>query len=273
MTTASRVLVDAHVHLHDCFDVPAFLDTAAANFAAAARTLGLDSTPPGCLMLTESRGVDRFASLAGGSVATGPWQVSPTDERVSVIARRHDGAAIALVAGRQIICREGLEVLALGTCANFADGEPIRDVLKRVGALQAMAVMPWGVGKWHGARGRLVAELIRQQPVQPLYVGDNGGRLGLAPEPRLFAVAQSAQIPVLPGSDPLPFAAQLTKVAGYGFMADAALDQTTPFATLRGYIDHHRASLKRFGRLESLAGFLRSQIAMQIQKRRGPPAS
>jgi hypothetical protein len=31
------VLVDGHVHIHECFDVPAVFDAAAANFAAAAR--------------------------------------------------------------------------------------------------------------------------------------------------------------------------------------------------------------------------------------------
>jgi hypothetical protein len=178
-----------------------------------------------------------------------------------------------LIAGRQIVCREGLEVLGLGTRATFPDGEPMRDVLQRVIALQAMAVVPWGVGKWQGARGRLVAELVRDNPVRPLYVGDNGGRLGLASEPKQFALARQEKIAVLPGSDPLPFAAQLAKVAGYGFVADTALDEASPFATLRGCVDRQDGTPRRFGRLETPAGFLRSQIAMQIRKRRRPRAA
>ncbi len=272
MTTTSWVLVDAHVHLHDCFGATAFLDTAAANFAAAARALGLEATPVGCLMLTESEGVDHFTSLAQGRASIGTWRVSATDEPVSLIARRDNAAPIVLIAGRQIVCREGLEVLGLGTRATFTDGLPIREALQRVAAEQALAVLPWGVGKWHGARGRLVADLIAARPV-PLYVGDNGGRPALAPEPKLFAVAERAGIRVLPGSDPLPFAAQLAKVAGYGFIADVALDQANPFATLRGAIDRHDGRLRSFGRLETVTGFIRAQVAMQIQKRRRPGAS
>ena len=33
------VLVDGHVHVHECFDVAGLFDAAAANFAAAARAL------------------------------------------------------------------------------------------------------------------------------------------------------------------------------------------------------------------------------------------
>lgn len=272
MTTLSCVLVDSHVHLHDCFGAPAFLEMAAANFAAAARALGLESTPAGCLMLTESQGVDHFASLALGTASTGAWRVSATDEPVSLIAEKADVAPIVLIAGRQIVCREGLEVLGLGTRAAFTDGEPMREVLQRVVAEQALAVLPWGVGKWHGARGRLVADLIAASPV-PLYVGDNGGRLSLAPAPKLFAAARRAGIQVLPGSDPLPFEAQLAKVAGYGFVADVALDQHHPFAALRSTIDRHDGALRPFGRLETVAGFIRSQVAMQIRKRRRPRPS
>ena len=77
---------------------------------------------------------------------------------------------------------------------------------------------------------------------------------------------------VLPGSDPLPFAGQLAKVAGYGFVAEVALGRETPFATLKGCLDRLETSPRSFGRLETLPGFLRSQVAMQLQKRYRPRA-
>lgn len=268
MSPPPVTLVDAHVHLHDCFAVADFLDTAAANFTSAARALGLQSAPAGCLMLTESQGVDHFATLAAGRAASGAWQLESTDEPVSLIARSDGAAPIALIAGRQIVCREGLEVLALGTGAPFVDGEPLEDVLKRVAAAGAITVLPWGVGKWQGARGRLIAQLIGQSPIGRLYLGDNGGRLGLAPEPAMLAQARSRGITVLPGSDPLSFPGQVSKVAGYGFVAEAPLDEATPLAALGRYLAKAGPALRRFGRLETLPGFLRAQVAMQLRKRR-----
>jgi hypothetical protein len=272
MPAVSVALVDGHVHLHDCFEVPRFLDVAAANFAAAATGLGLPGEPTGCLMLVESRGVDNFARLADGTASTGAWRVESTREPVSLVAHKETGAPIVVIAGRQIVCSEGLEVLALGTRATFADGQALRDVLELVAAAGALPVVPWGVGKWQGARGRLIAGLLQDGPVQPLCLGDNGGRLGLAPRPRLFARAARRRMWVLPGSDPLPFAGQLAKVAGYGFVAEVALGREAPFATLKGWLDRLEASPRSFGRLETLPGFIRSQVAIQLQKRYRPRA-
>jgi hypothetical protein len=256
--------------VHECFELPCFLDMAAANLAAAAQALGLAAAPVCCLMLAESHGVDAFGRLAGGTVASGAWRLDPTAEAVSLVARRPGALPLVLIAGRQIVTREGLEVLALGTRATFADGQPLAAALAAVMARDALPVVPWGVGKWQGARGRLIADLLGRGRDRPLFVGDNGGRLAFAPPPQLFATAQSRQVPVLAGSDPLPSPRQIAKVAGYGFVAEVSLDAHAPFAALRSYLETLATSPRTFGRLESLPGFVRSQIAMQIQKRKRP---
>jgi hypothetical protein len=79
-------------------------------------------------------------------------------------------------------------------------------------------------------------------------------------------------VPVLAGTDPLSLPGQLAKVGGYGFVAEVALDNQAPFAALRGYLEGLEASPRTFGRLETLPGFVRSQVAMQVQKRYRPRA-
>ena len=270
MPARAASLVDGHVHLHDCFEVSEFLDAAAANFAAAAKRLGLPREPGGCILLAESQGVDQFGRLADGTASSGAWRVSPTAEPVSLIARRPGASPVVLVAGRQIVSRERLEVLAIGTRATFADGRPLDEALAEISAADAVAVVPWGVGKWQGARGRLIAALLERDRARPLFAGDNGGRLKLAPRPKLFASAQRRGVPVLAGSDPLPSPDQLVKVGGYGFVAEVDLDAKAPFAALRGYLENLETSPRTFGSLESLPGFVRAQLAMQVQKRFGP---
>ncbi|HWN37689.1 MAG TPA: hypothetical protein VNP02_04275, partial [Gammaproteobacteria bacterium] len=50
------LLVDAHVHVHECFDVARVFDAAAANFAAAARALAGERAYDAVLCLVECRG-------------------------------------------------------------------------------------------------------------------------------------------------------------------------------------------------------------------------
>ena len=259
--------MDGHVHLHECFEVQDVLDAAAANLATAAKRLGLPGALTGCVLLAESRGVDQFGRLAEGKASSGAWRVSPTQEPVSLVAHRPGALPMVLIAGRQIVSRERLEVLAIGTRTTFADGRSLDEALAGVMAADAVAVVPWGVGKWQGSRGRLIADLLERDRDRPLFVGDNGGRLGLAPRPKLFTRAQRRGVPVLAGSDPLPSPDQFAKVGGYGFVAEVDLDAQAPFAVLRGYLEGLQTSPRTFGRLESLPGFVRSQLMMQGHQR------
>jgi len=262
----SGVLVDAHVHLHDGFAAGALLEAAATNMAAAARDLGLPADTPGMLLLAESEGVDAFARLADGSRPAAPWRLEPTAEAVSLLARRPGAAPIALVAGRQIVTTERLEVLALGTRATFADGQPARAAIVAARAAEALVVLPWGVGKWTGRRRALVRELLQEFLTERLYAGDNGGRLAWSPRPRLLGEAERHGGLVLPGSDPLPFAAEVIKPGRYGFVAKVDLDPQRPFAALKRWLDQQTGSPRPYGRLERPLVFARRQIAMQKRK-------
>ncbi len=57
------------------------------------------------------------------------------------------------------------------------------------------------------AAGRSSAAWLQPSPAR-LFLGDNGGRLAMASPPRQFAIAERHGIMILPGSDPLPLAAE-----------------------------------------------------------------
>lgn len=263
---SSAVLVDAHVHLHDGFAAGAFCDAAAANVAAAARERRMPADTTGMLLLAESQGVDAFSSLADGTLPADPWRLEPTAEPITLLASRPASPPLAIVAGRQVVTAEGLEILALGTRATFADGQPARDVLTAAHAAGALTVLPWGVGKWTGRRRTLVRELLKGFLTARLYAGDNGGRLAWSPRPRLLAEAESHGRLVLPGSDSLPFPAEVSKPGRYGFVAEVKLDRRMPFAALKRWLDQQIESPRPYGRLERPLVFVNHQIAMQVRK-------
>jgi hypothetical protein len=258
----ATALIDAHVHIHDCFGGEPFFDAAAANFGRAKDDLRASGDVYGFLLLSESAGVDRFAALAQGQLRTGSWQISHTEEAVSLVATRPGVLPMFVIAGCQIATAERLEVLALGTRERPPDGAPLRTTLAALAKTDALAVLPWGFGKWMGRRGRHVAELFDERAAAPLYAGDNGGRPQGFGRPKLLAFAEAHGKLVLPGTDPLPFPGEIMKPGRYGCVADLELDRARPFASLRRWLERQGRSPRRYGCLERPWTFLDRQMCL-----------
>ena len=268
--------VDAHVHLHSCYDPDELLQNAYDNLSAVARN-GADGTASRAyfLLLAECAPDDCFGTLR--SIAQGRangssglhlrrWTVAPTEESISVVARLAQ-RELFIVAGRQVACREGLEVLVLGTTHRFADGRPIRDVLREADALGVPRVIPWGPGKWFFSRGRLLNDLIAEFRKPTLFLGDEGGRPGFWGYPQHFVQAARLGVRDLPGTDPLPFPHDVAKVGRMGLKVAIDLDPARPAASLLRALTQVSAPLERFATLEPPLRFVRNQIGMQLRKR------
>lgn len=251
--------VDAHVHIYPGWRAGDVFDAAAAN-------MGLRSGDVGALLLTETAGVDAFGGLEGSA---GGWAVEETGEDVSRRLVRGDGARMLLVAGRQIVAAEGIEIHGFGTRGAIPDGRPAREVLAALADEGVLTCLPWGVGKWSGARGALVRALIGDGPAG-MALADSGVRPGLWPRPALLAAAEAAGRAVLAGSDPLPVPGGWARAGGYGVRVAAGIDGPAPFAALAAALT---GAPPRFGRLERTGAFLANQVAMQIRKRTGKARS
>jgi len=271
-------VVDAHVHIHACYEPDEVLDNACGNLSRSRK----EARPPGnqalFLLMTECAQDDYFDKLRALALPgeaplnqTAPlrlkrWSVMPTSEEISVIAR-NGSRKLFIVAGRQIACREGLEVLVIGTTSRFPDGLPIRDVLKETDTLGVPRVIPWGPGKWFFRRGRLLNELLQEFRKPTLFLGDEGGRPGFWGYPAHFEQAARLGIRDLPGTDPLPFPHDVKKVGRMGFRVTLDLDEARPAGSLLRVLTEQRAPLERFATLESPLRFVRNQIGMQLRKR------
>lgn len=218
------ILVDFHVHLYDCFSLSEALTAAAENFQETADKVG-STDYQSVLCLTESCGYDVFGQLQAG-LTMPHWRCETTGEEESLVlvakARR-----IILVAGRQINTHERVEVLALGTRQLFGDNLPLQETLKQVVEAGGLPVLPWGVGKWSGHRGRLVSEVLLAS-TWPVFAGDNGGRPYGWPTPGVFAEVVRRERTVLPGSDPLPISAEQGRIGSFGAVARETLGEQTP---------------------------------------------
>ncbi len=269
--------VDAHVHVHPCYDPDDLLQNAYDNLAAASIDRDRHEAIACFLLLAECAPEDTFGALLaladGRPAARGAsglrlrrWAVGPTAEAVSVVAR--DGhRELFIVAGRQVACREGLEVLVLGTRHRFADGRPIREVLRESEALDVPRVIPWGPGKWLFRRGRLLNALLEEFRKPTLFLGDEGGRPVFWGYPQHFEHAARMGVRDLPGTDPLPFPRDIDKVGRMGLKIAVDLDPARPCGSLVRALTQAGAPVERFATLEPPLRFVRNQIGMQLRKR------
>lgn len=241
------VLVDSHVHFHPCYDGARF-------FAAARRNLAPAAT--GVLMLTECEGHDAFDT----------WQRSPpaglvprpTGETISLDFGAAEGRRLIVIAGRQLVTTERLELLALGLPGSAPPRAPLAECVAAVREAGALPVLPWGFGKWTGARARIAAAALEALPV---LAGDNGGRPEVTPLPRLLRGRR-----VLRGSDPLPLAGQEERVGAFGFGLELELGER-PGAALLARLDDPEAALEDHGAGVSLAACARAQLALRLRRR------
>ena len=269
------ILIDAHVHVYDCFSLPSFLDSAYRNFRAEACRQGKDLTFTGILLFTETSQDNWFRRLCACAdndqvvrdTAAKEWRFRRTAEASSLLAKSSEGHRLILVAGRQVVTAEDLEVLALCTDAMFDDGLPLAQTVKTVHKIGGLPTIPWGAGKWLGRRGALLTEFLKDTPATDIFLGDNSARPKFWSAPRHFRIAREKGIKVLPGTDPLPFSSETWRPGSFGFAIGAIIDPDYPANSLTSVLKDSSTDIQPYGSLESTARFLRNQVAMQLRKR------
>lgn len=268
------ILVDAHVHIYDCFDLETFLDSALKNFKAEAVRYGQEDSFTALLLLTETARENWFHRLAGyagnksgtGTRSIGYWTFHRTNENCSLYARRRDDQELFLIAGRQIVTAEHLEVLALATAKDFRDGFPMEELIEAVKENGGIPAIPWGPGKWMGRRGVFLRNLLERAKDPGLFLGDNGNRPSFWRRPPHFSLAETKGIRVLPGTDPLPFPSKSRCPGSFGFSLQGSITSEHPARDLKRILADQTTCPKAYGHLEHPWRFFRNQLAMQIIK-------
>lgn len=261
--------VDSHIHFHTCFDEGIFFDSCFFNLSK----IGLPSVKNGILFFTEGKNEDSFNSLIkksrikSHSQANLWYELQSSREKDSIDVLRNIGdGRIIIFPGFQIVTKENLEVLSLGTKTRLPDGDAIESTIDKVISLGGIPVLPWGFGKWYGNRGKKVDEIIMKR-IPNLFLGDNGGRTSLLPNPPQFRLAEANGLRILPGSDPLPFPQEAARPMSYGFAGKINFDENNPWESVKHSLLDESLKIEKFGNLTSPFAFVKTQIAMQIKKR------
>ena len=263
-------VVDAHVHFHRTELVAPTLRAALGNFSNV--TGGADGCA-GALLLAQGR-AERVFEWLRGETRVEEWAFAPAgDEPQTLLATAPDGRWLAIVNGRQVRSACGLEVLAIGTCAEFEDGEGFEAMVERVARSDALLVIPWGFGKWLGRRGAVVRAALERLDRRTICVGDNGGRLEWSREPRLMREARAKGFRVVPGSDPFPFGGDYRRVGRFGLCLNMSPPRVGLWRSIRTLLTGDSPPPRSYGRRVYPARFLFNNVAVQLVRRLKPGLS
>jgi len=268
MSEPATILIDTHVHLY-AGAVGAMLNSAAERFAASAKVFDLKPGYVACLMLTETARDSVFADLVEQGGEHDGWQITGEAKSVSLWASHPKHGKLLVIAGGQTVTAEGIEVLSLGTRQRFTDRMPIDETIEQVLAADALAVLPYGLGKWLGTRGKIVSDAFERWHDKGVRLGDNAGRPSAMPDPQLFAKSKALRHAVLPGSDPLRTGHGKAAAGSYGVVVRVSLDEADPAASIKKALRELPTDAKLFGRRVGLTRCVADQLALRLNKHLG----
>ena len=260
------IAIDAHTHVYG-------VDNAASTLLDGGLRLQSADVNVRCAVLffceTEGqRDFDQVRSrtdLSLKSADHSQWTVSATNEPVSLCLTSPDRMPIVVIRGQQIITSENLEVLAVGHESRLVSGRSLAATLQESRTAGCQVILPWGVGKWLGKRGRLIDGVLSDADLAGVHLGDNGGRPWFWPVPR-FDRARARGVKVLRGSDPLPIQGDEARIGSYASLYDGRLDLDAPWQDIVTLLKTSDCNPEGMGSPMGLGRFLASQIALRTSR-------
>ncbi len=258
-------LVDSHVHFYNCFDREKFFDNVFNNLLKNSNKLGANAI----IFLTQGRKENSYNELKNVSVIfdyvtqKNKYIISSLDDNLCLkVQSIKENLKLFIIPGFQIVTKENLELLSIGTLKRQKDGLTLEETINNVIQDEAIPIIPWGFGKWYGKRGNIVNDIIHLN-IPNLFLGDNGGRTYLLPYPSQF---NHKNIKILPGSDPLPLKQEIIKPLSYGFKFDATLNESNIWKELKSLVISPKFKILKFGKIANPYAFLITQIKINFSK-------
>ena len=237
-----KIIADTHVHFYPMYDLSASFRHAVDH---------LKQLAPGAmplLCLSERHDCHFFEQLSEGRLAVAGYDVQPLQSEPALRISKGDETPFFILAGRQIVSRERIEVLALATDALIGDGYPLSDTVKSVRASGGLPVLCWAPGKWTLERGRTIRQMIRADLQQPLLLGNTTLLPAGCRESALTREGRKKRLPVLAGSDPLPFEGEERFIGTYATCLEGAFDEARPATSFRNLVLRPQGELSLCGK-------------------------
>ena len=274
-------VADTHVHLYPQFDLRAALiggnerlrTSSKQYFSKVVPIQQADSvrdvSPAKFLCLTERETEAYFCEFQTSGDAAG-LSVLPTGESESLKILLPNGDSFFLVAGRQIVTTERLEVLFLGARKIPATAVSLREAVEWAATNDVLAVLPWSFGKWFGNRGQLLLEFVENSTLEKFVLGDIYMRPEIAPLPPPMKKAGEKGRVLIAGSDPLPVAGEEELIGRSVVWGEGEIDLDTPWRSLSKILLAGGPALQIGGEKGSILSLCSRSVRYRLKK---PPST
>ncbi len=263
----TKLIVDSHVHFYSCYDPDKFFGVAIENMDAMFHSIYPgDNKFAKILLFTEGKQNDYFSQFKKKAIVgqKSDYLFETTSEDCSLILKKNNKLLCYIMAGRQIVTKENLEVLSIASNQKIPDGLPIDEVLQELISKKNIAVLAWGVGKWFFKRGKIIKDIIEKYHSPYLFIGDSSSRPSIWPIPKLYALAKKYNIGIISGSDPLPFAEEQSRVGKFGFLIEGDFQINKPAEYFHNILVIPDKIINNFGYQDRTAAFLKRQLKLLL---------
>jgi hypothetical protein len=266
------IFVDAHVHMYPRYNVLSAFQHGFLNMRNASGKFisgSQNDTAAYVWLLAERHDCDFFHTIMRDmSINNDILKIEPAGDQKTLVAMVRGQEPLYVVAGRQIVSRERLEVLSLASDVRIENGQKTAaDIIKHTIDAGGVPVLNWAPGKWFFARGKIVENIIEHTSSAHYFLGDTPLRNTLWPMPRLMKKAQQQGVKILAGSDPLPFGGEEQHIGSYGFHLRGELDTDRPAESIRTLLVDRETHVSLFGRRNSPFTFILRQSRIMAAKK------
>lgn len=263
------LIIDGHVHIYPELDLSLMIKNTLKNAIIAQRTSSNRDDALKVWILTERSDCSVFADLKNGREVK-DFTVHPTDEAESLLIK--DGGTkepvLYIVAGRQLVARENIEICSIATLCSVDDRQlPANELIEKVLEEGGIPAVNWAPGKWFGERGEVVKNLFQAFSPSQLLVSDTTMRPSVWPTPAIMKGAIKKGYKVIAGSDPLPFAGEENLVATYASIVSGEFDYDKPAGSVKKMLLDEAAKIVPCGRRSSFFTWVGRQ--KRIMKKNG----
>jgi hypothetical protein len=251
-----RLAIEAHLHLYPSYNLTQFFINLCKNLNNLV-PYSAKSVPEPVVqiaLLAEPDGLNFFKNLRNNPPRVNAFgmNIEPHSEKDVLMVKHSIYGVFFIIAGRQIVTKEKLELIAIGTNIMIPDDEPILETVQHIQKLNAIPALPWGFGKWMGRRGVILKKML-ELVQKPICLIDSAMRPEWFNKSSLFKKASLLKIPVLAGSDPLPLTGQEFLAGTYVSNAVAQFDVSKPLESTLQLISSEDTTFINAGRRRSTA--------------------
>ena len=262
----THLLFDGHVHIYPQFNLNVALERGLFHFVKLQDKCRLSESVR-FWMLTERSDCNFFNDLMNTHVKGHYFEKTSDDVVIAVNDSAAKKTQLYILAGRQIVSSENLEICALASAYSVEDKLlSAAELVTSINIEGGLAAINWAPGKWFGERGRIVQKLFERFSPDELFISDTTMRPTFWPTPKLMKKAQGKGFRVICGSDPLPFLGEEKMIATYAGLVEGDFNPDAPAQSL---IVSLKSALKinACGRRSGFFSFAKRQTKIMLDKK------